>query len=400
MSTLTAGAPSRAIARFRRNRGAVLGLALVVGLVVFAVVGPWLLPSPLTPDFDGGRGPFGTPAAPSRQHWLGTDTVFRDVLSRLAHGGRLSLEVACLATAVSTVLGAVVGISAGYFAGRRVRLDVLVDGLVVVVLGGAALFAVAGGGLRDGAVLSAALGFGAGFCLRAVGWVRALLARRPPSVSGLLDLSLALTALFATGHPRRVVALGLVSCAARGLDRRGGVGRPPTVDVDDALMRVVDALLSFPFLLLAMAIAAAVDRTTTATLFLLLGLTAWTGNARVVRSKTLQIRNLDFVLAAQALGASTPSVLVRHVLPNVAGVLVVLATSSVATMIVAEAALSFLGLSLPPPTPSWGGMLDEARPYFALAPWLLAAPAIAILLTVLGFNLLGEGLRDALDPKD
>lgn len=400
MSPAPRGQRSRAVTRFLRNRGAVLGLVLVTGLVVFSLVGPWLLPSPLTPDFDGGRGPFGTPAGPSRQHWLGTDTVFRDVLSRLAHGGRLSLEVACLATAVSTILGAVVGIAAGYFAGRRVRLDVLIDGLVILVLGAAALLALFGGGLRDGAMLGAALGFGAAFVLRAVGWARALVERRAPSASGLVDLALGVTALVSAGHPRRVVLLGLASGVVRGLDRRSDAGRPPTIDVDDALMRAVDALLSFPFLLLAMAIAAAVDRTTMATLFLLLGLTAWTGNARVVRSKTLQIRNLDFVLAAQALGASTPSVLVRHVLPNVAGVLVVLATGSVATMIVAEAALSFLGLSLPPPAPSWGSMLDEARPYFALAPWLLAAPALAILLTVLGFNLLGEGLRDALDPKD
>jgi peptide/nickel transport system permease protein len=131
-----------------------------------------------------------------------------------------------------------------------------------------------------------------------------------------------------------------------------------------------------------------------------LGLTAWTGTARVIRAKTLQLRELEFVTASRALGQSTPSILLRHVLPNVVGVAIVLATNSVATMIVAEAALSFLGLSIPPPAASWGRMLDDGRPYATLAPWLLVAPAIAILLAVLGFNLLGEGLRDAFDPKD
>ncbi len=394
-------AASRAFARFRKNRGALVGLGLVAALVLFALLGPLFLPSPLTPDFDHGRGPFGTPSGPSLRHPFGTDTVFRDVLSRLAHGGRLSLEVACLATLVSTVLGAMVGIGAGYFAGRRVRVDVVSDAFGLFALAVAALLALRRGGVREGVLLFAFAAFALSFGLRAFGRLRALLDRRAPPPSGLLDLGLGLGFAFSHAHLLRAMGLALASVVVRAaLDRDRREEHHPAIDVDDGLMRLVDALLSFPFLLLAMAIAAAVDRTTEATLFLLLGLTAWTGNARVVRGKTLQIRSLEFVVAAQALGASTPRVLLRHVLPNVAGVLVVLGTSSVATMIVAEAALSFLGLSLPPPAPSWGSMLDEARPYFALAPWLLAAPAIAILLTVLGFNLLGEGLRDAFDPKE
>ena len=106
------------------------------------------------------------------------------------------------------------------------------------------------------------------------------------------------------------------------------------------------------------------------------------------------------MVASRALGQSTPRLLVRHVLPNVAGLAIVLATNGVAALIVAEAALSFLGLSLPPPAASWGRMLDEGRPYFDAAPWLVVGPGVAILLAVLGFNLLGEGLRDVLDPKE
>jgi peptide/nickel transport system permease protein len=163
-------------------------------------------------------------------------------------------------------------------------------------------------------------------------------------------------------------------------------------------MRAVDVGLSFPFLLLVMAIGAAVERTTVGTVLLILGLTGWLGTARLVRAKTLQIRALDFIVAARALGQSTPRILVSHVLPNVAGPLLVVATFSVAQMIVAEGALGFLGVGVAPPTATWGGMLYDGQDYTLVAPWVLLAPASALVLSVLGFNLLGEGLRDALDP--
>jgi len=169
--------------------------------------------------------------------------------------------------------------------------------------------------------------------------------------------------------------------------------------VDTVLMRLVDVGLAFPFLLLVMAISAALERTTPTTILLTLGLTGWLGTARIIRAKTLQIRHLDFVTAAQALGGGTSRILARHVVPNVAGPLVVVATMSVAQMILAESVLSFLGAGLSPPTPTWGHMLFEGQDYFTAAPWIALAPGCAIVLSVLGFNLLGEGLRDALDPR-
>jgi peptide/nickel transport system permease protein len=135
------------------------------------------------------------------------------------------------------------------------------------------------------------------------------------------------------------------------------------------------------------------------TVLLTLGLTGWLGTARLVRAKTMQLRNLDFVTAARALGQSTPAIMVRHILPNVAGPLLVVATVSVAQMILAESVLSYLGAGLAPPTPTWGHMLFEGQDYLEHAPWITAAPATAIMTAVLGFNLLGEGLRDALDPR-
>lgn len=169
--------------------------------------------------------------------------------------------------------------------------------------------------------------------------------------------------------------------------------------VDTFVMRVVDVGLAFPFLLIVMALGAALDRTTASTIFLTLGLTGWLGVARIIRVKTLQIRHLDFVVAARALGQSTPKILVRHVLPNIAGPIVVLATILVAQMILAESVLSYLGAGIAPPTPTWGHMLFEGQDYLSAAPWITAAPGAAIMIAVLGFNLLGEGLRDALDPR-
>lgn len=180
----------------------------------------------------------------------------------------------------------------------------------------------------------------------------------------------------------------------------GRLGRWLRVDVDALLMRAVDVGLSFPFLLLVMAIGASVDRTTVTTLLLLLGLTGWLGMARVVRAKTMQVRRFEFIDAARALGQTTPAILVRHVLPNVAGPIVVIATAQVAQMILAESVLSYLGAGVAPPTPTWGGMLSESQDTFSVTPWLVLAPATAILLTVLGWNLLGEGLRDVLDPRE
>lgn len=288
----------RALSRFRKNRGAVIGAIIVGCLIAFAIFAPFLAGHhPNQSDFEHGRGLFGMPSGPSRTHLLGTDTLFRDQLSRLAHGARLSLQIAFAASAISLCIGATVGILAGFYEGR-------------------------------------------------------------PSKK----------------------LLGL--------------------DLDTLLMRFVDIGLSFPFLLLVMAIGAALDQTSVTTIFIVLGLTGWLGTARLVRSKTIQVRELDFVSASRALGQKTPMILFKHILPNVAGVLVVVGTISIAQMIIAESVLSYLNVGVQPPTPTWGRMLYEGQDAYMTAPWLIAAPGLAILLAVLGFNLLGEGLRDALDPRE
>lgn len=275
------------------NRGAVVGLGLVALLILFAVVGPFFTGhDPDISDFAKGRDARGLLAGPSGQHWLGVDHLLRDELSRIAHGARISLLVAFIATALSILVGAAVGLVSGYSEGTRANA------------------------------------------------------------------------------------------------------------VDGFLMRCVDIGLSFPYLLLVMAIGAAVGDTTVWTILLVLGLTSWFGTARIMRSKTIQVRSLDFIVASRALGQSTYWILLRHILPNVAGPLIVIASASVAQMIIAESVLSYLQVGLPPPTATWGRMLLEGQRIYTLYPRLVLAPGVMIFVAVIGFNLLGEGLRDALDPHE
>jgi peptide/nickel transport system permease protein len=168
--------------------------------------------------------------------------------------------------------------------------------------------------------------------------------------------------------------------------------------LDECLMRLTDMFLAFPGILLALALMAILGPSIT-NVVIALCIVGWVGYARLTRGLVLVAREMEYVTAARATGASAPYILVWHILPNIAGPLVVQATFSLAGMIVAEAGLSFLGLGVQPPTPSWGAMLNEGRLFLLLAPHLAVVPGVAIMLAVLGCNLLGDGLRDWLDPR-
>lgn len=283
---------SRAGRRFRRNRAAVVGLAIATIVVALAALAPVVAGDPHRQDIDAGLSELGAPLPPRDGAPLGTDSLGRDVWARVVGGAAVSLQVAALATLISLTIGVAIGLVAGYAGGA----------------------------------------------------------------------------------------------------------------VDAALMRFVDMVLAFPFLLLAILLAALLRQAElgsgTAPVFITLGVVGWTTMARVVRGKVLALRESELVAAARAVGASPARILVRHLLPNVAGVVIVLATLGFASNILAESTLSYLGLGPPPPAPTWGRMLYEGQPYYRTAPWLIAAPGLAILLTVVSFNLVGEGLRDALDPRD
>ncbi len=168
--------------------------------------------------------------------------------------------------------------------------------------------------------------------------------------------------------------------------------------VDDVVMRAADVLLALPFILLAIALVAVLGPST-GTIIGVLGVTGWVATARVVRAQALSLRERDFVEAARAMGAGHGRVLARHLLPNALAPATVIAALEVGRMILLESALSFLSLGAPPPTPTWGGMLADGRVYLSSAWWLATFPGLAILSTVLGINLVGDWLRETLDPK-
>ncbi len=268
-------------ARFKRNRMAMTGLALVLGLFVLALLAPWL--SPYDPDLIDLKQVL---MPPSAGHLLGTDTLGRDVLSRIIFGSRVSLLVGFVAVGIATLIGLLVGSLAGYYAGV----------------------------------------------------------------------------------------------------------------VDQVLMRLVDLMLCIPTLFLILAVIAGLGPSIW-NIMVVIGLTSWMGVARLVRAEFLSLREREFVAAARALGATDARLILRHLLPNALVPVMVSATLGVAGAILTESALSFLGLGVQPPTPSWGNILTAGQANIEIAWWLSLFPGLAILITVMSYNLLGEGIREAIDPR-
>ncbi len=169
-------------------------------------------------------------------------------------------------------------------------------------------------------------------------------------------------------------------------------------NLDDPLMRVMDALMAFPAIMLAVAVTAALGPSATNVVIALAAVYV-PRTARIVRASVLVVREMDYVQAAKALGAGHTRIILRHILPNSLGPLVVQLTFVFAYAVLSEAALSFLGMGPPPPTPTWGNIISDGRDYLREAPWICLYPGLAISITVLGLNLLGDGLRDVLDPR-
>ncbi len=191
------------------------------------------------------------------------------------------------------------------------------------------------------------------------------------------------------------VAVGIASCIGVALGLLAGYFRGL---VDEAVMRLVDVMLCFPSFFLILAVIAFLEPSL-ATIMVIIGLTSWMGVARLVRAETLSLRERDFIAAARLAGAKPGRILLRHVLPNTLAPVLVSATLGIAGAILTESSLSFLGLGVQPPMASWGNMLLEGKQALEIAWWLSLFPGLAILLTVLGYNLLGESLRDLLDPR-
>lgn len=168
--------------------------------------------------------------------------------------------------------------------------------------------------------------------------------------------------------------------------------------IDSIIMRLVDITLAFPVLVLALAVAAALGPGLI-NVMIALGVIGWSGYARLVRGQVLSARESEYIEAARAAGTNSTRIIFRHILPNVAGPIIVVATLSIPAALLIASALSFLGIGAQPPTPCWGAILSEGRGFLRRAPWIATFPGLAIMITVLGFNFLGDGLRDALDPR-
>jgi len=230
------------------------------------------------------------------------------------------------------------------------------------------------------------------------------LARRlePPSLShpfGLDELGRDILARLLSGaRISLLVGLAVVSVSSTVGMLLGSIAGYFGGRIDDVISRVVDVLMAFPGILLAIALVAVLGPSLSHVV-MALSVIGWVGYARLVRGQALRTRELDFVQAARALGAGPARIVMRHVLPSALPAVVVQATLGMAGAIIAEASLSFLGLGVQPPTPSWGTMLDAGRSHLFDAPHLTVVPGIAIAVLVLGFNFLGDGLRDRVDPK-
>ncbi|MCD4783673.1 MAG: ABC transporter permease [Candidatus Eremiobacteraeota bacterium] len=168
--------------------------------------------------------------------------------------------------------------------------------------------------------------------------------------------------------------------------------------IDTIIMRIVDVLLSLPILFFILIIQMLLE-SSIYNVILVIGLTGWAGTCRLVRGQVLSIREMTYIESARAIGASSSRIIFRHVIPNTMAPIIVMATLGVASTILLESALSFLGYGVQEPNASWGGMLNKAQAFMSIAPWTVFFPGILIVLTVLAFNFMGDGLRDALDPK-
>jgi ABC-type dipeptide/oligopeptide/nickel transport system permease subunit len=288
----SAGAPAhpsergrslRRLWRLKWGLGAALVLLLIVAITLAA---PWLAPySPVEVDIQHRLGPPAWMEGGKTEHWLGTDQIGRDLLSRMIYGGRVSLLIGVSAVAISSIIGVLLGLTAGYFGSK-------------------------------------------------IDWV---------------------------------------------------------------IMTLINIMLTFPFVLLALAVIAVLGASLV-NMVIVLGVAGWPIYARVIRAETMALREREFVVAGRALGMSHARIIFGQIFPNLVSAITVVATLQIAQVIILESFLSFLGLGVQPPTPAWGNMLGEGRVYMLNSWWIAAFPGAAIFVTTLVINLMGNALRDWLDP--
>jgi len=368
-------------------------LVVVLLLVLMALLAPLLAPYDPTAQPTGGDLASFYFQGPSREHWLGTDDLGRDVLSRIIYGSRISLLVGFTVAISAVILGTILGTLAGYFSGRPLRFYV---GPLAPQGWHPPLFAL-------WRVISWVLFYAFLYFVARLSWMLA-----SDAVRAVLGGS------WTPGNALSSLALLLV-WALVALAAVWGLWGRLQLDLDIVISRLIDFMLTIPTLPLLLVLSAllrdpgvAVGRWaealfgSAASVFIIISILVifgWITIARLVRGAVLSLREQEFAAAAQALGASEARVMFRHLVPNAIAPIIVQATLEVGNAILVEAALSFLGFGIQPPVATWGNMLTNAQEYIFSAPWLALAPGFMIFLTVLAFNYLGDGLRDALDPR-
>ncbi|MDO8733581.1 MAG: ABC transporter permease [Elusimicrobiota bacterium] len=264
-----------------KNKLAKVGILIIVALILMAIFSPLISThNPIEGDI------LERLQSPSKNHFLGTDEMGRDVFSRMIYGTRISISIGIIAVGISVIVGTFLGLMSGYFGGK----------------------------------------------------------------------------------------------------------------IDTVIMRFVDIMLCFPTFFLILMVIAFLEPNIY-NVMIVIGLTSWTGLARLVRGETLSVKERDFIIAAKGLGLKKRRIIFVHILPNVIAPVIVASILGVGAAILTESGLSFLGLGVQPPTPSWGNILTSGKDYIHIAWWLSLFPGLAILITVLSWNLLGEGLRDVFDPR-
>ena len=284
---------------------------------------------------------------------FGTDDLGRDVFARMLQGAWVSLSVGFVAVGIAVFIGICMGGISGYFGQSHIRVDQILAAFVLVLGGG--LFAV--GAIFSGGALLLVSG---GYLIISLWWKKGL--GKGPLPKWM-----------------KVFSVGAIS-------------------IDTLIMRIVDIMLCFPSFFLILTVVALLGRSMFL-IMIVIGLTSWMGATRFVRAEFLSLREQDFVTAARALGVSNWRIIFRHMIPNAIAPVLVSATIGIATAILTEAGLSFLGVGVPPPDATWGNILSDGKRFIFDAPWLTFIPGFAILVVVLSFNLFGEGLRDILNPK-
>lgn len=300
------------------------------------------------------------------RHWLGTDQLGRDLLSGLIHGTRIAMLVGVVSMSIASVIGILLGSLAGYYGDEKLKISLarLILNIVGVPLALFYAFNTRGYILEDALADS----FGS-FC-----------------ISFLISFFLFLILMLIPN----IITMGLKKIAF--LDKK------VTIPVDILISRMIEVIMSIPTLLLILSICAIVSKPSIMLIMVIIGLTGWTGIAKLIRGELLKVRSLEFIEAAQSLGYSEARILFKHAIPNSLTPVLISIAFGVAGAILAESSLSFLGIGTQADVITWGKLLSSAREY-APAWWLAIFPGFAIFVTVTIFNFVGEGLTDAIDPR-